>query len=181
MALKGFLSADNYTVVMIGEYDKHKRYLSFIARTYTDSTKQEILCETGYQVQAPEDQYRVVLTKDIISIPDADPGDCFIVKSCSEAPFHGMEGCIAIRGANSSQWSFETITNNGCVYVIDEDEYYQKKDGEWVLMDSPSDITPESWEAKFGAANFDAENANLMQAIYDWLKNKPEFEHATDA
>lgn len=179
MALKGFLSTDNYTVVIVDEYDKQNKRLSFVARTYIDDSKEEVLTESNYDIEAPMEMCCEVLSKDTTSVPGSpSEDDKYIVGSTNEAPWHGMAGAIATWKAGN--WQFETCADTHVAYVADEDEHYVMKDGSWELGGDDL-MTGDRWDARFGAAEFEAEDQNLLQAIYDWLKEQPEFEHTTDA
>jgi len=181
VALKGFLSAENYTVITIDAYDKQEKRLVFIARTFTDSTKVELLSETTFNATADMAGFRTVISKDITSVPENPvEGDSYIVGSTSEAPFNGMEGCVAVCGENPGDWMFFSIVDGECTYVTDEDMYYMRKDGSWMLPSS-EDMTPAKWDLLFDPNIFEAAGANLIQAIYTYLKTTPQFSHTVDA
>ena len=177
MALKGFLSADNYTVVVVDDYDKKEKNLTFNAITYSDSSKTSILSESSYQVHAAGCENSSVLSMNVTSVPtDASPGDSYVVGDSLESPFNGMAGTIAVRGASATDWSMESVMDGRCVYVEDEDAHYMREDGTWVLA-TADHMTPARWDQLFDPNIFNAVNANLMQAIYDYLKTTDEFAH----
>lgn len=181
MALKGFLSTDNYTVVVINDYDKKEKRLTFDATTYADATKTSVISESAYDVSVDMARCSSVISKDITSIPaDAAEGSRYIVGDCSDSPLSGVIGAIATRGTTNNDWTIESKADGACVHVIDEDAYYVRKDGSWILSDA-NDMTPARWDELFNPNLFDAANANLMQAIYDYLKTTDEFSHTVDA
>jgi len=178
MALKGFLSTDNYTVVIIDSYDKKEKQLNFVARTYVDDSKDEILTEANYELAADLSKCFSVLSKDITSVPASpNEGDAYIVGDLDTPPFHGMTGTIATRTGGT--WSFMGIIDDICIHVADEDLHYICKSGTLALT-TDSDMTPTKWDALFSPVVYDATGANLMQAIFDYLKTTPEFAHTTD-
>lgn len=179
MALQGFLSADTYTVVTIGRYNKQSRELQFRAVTYKTSDKLDILTTKKYQVVV-EPTYTV--NSKAAALPESlSAGDKFIIEaSINTSPFQGDNSEPVAEYHGDGSWSKTSCGDGIKVYVQDEDQWYERKDGQWNQYDKTV-YTEAQWDADFGAHNWDLENVNLTNACYGYLKTLPEWAGVVDA
>ena len=187
MALKGFLTESDYSVIDIHQYDHRKRALHFELITYQSSAKSIELSRLSFDASYRSD--KIITVEDFISdIPPQNPqvGQKFAIRKCNEPPFHNMSNhVVEYTGQKHGGWLFTGIYDDDInVFVKSTQKFYypsQEMDGNWFEIEKLTMLTKEEWDMRFSPSSLEESDANLIKAIYLYLSTKSGFEHTVEA
>lgn len=184
MALKGFLTESDYSVVDVHQYDHKSRILHFELITYQSSAKNIELSRLSFDASYKAD--KLITVEDFISdTPPQNPqvGQKFAIRRCDEPPFHNMSNHVVEHtGERHGGWLFTSLYNDDdvSVFVKSTQKFYrpsQDVDGVWNQVEKLNTLTMEQWDMRFSPSSLEEDGANLIKAIYTYLSTKSGFEH----
>lgn len=172
MGLRNYYKDGSYSNITNVSYDKQHRLISFVVTVYKNESKMVSLVSIPFCLNASQQIREVVsVVSELPSTPSV--GDVHLV-----LPNTIGERCKLAEYKADNQWHYIVVGDEFLFYNQDENKY-TKVSGQEVIVDEYY-FGEREYNQYFSPEALSLENNNILAAIYNVLKSRPDFENVED-